>query len=119
MNAESIYNLLVRKGIDATIRTYPDAVFDPDTNKTTLGTAVDYSVKVVPPYNYIKESYKPAEMISSGKGLTGIANYNLEFIIQIGLKIIINNKEWTVVSVSPIQDNTGILYFSLNIESGN
>jgi len=118
MNAESIYNLIQRKGVDATIRTYPDASFDPDTNRTTLGTAVDYSVKVVPPYNN-REGLKAAEMISSGKGLTGIANYNLEFIIQAGLKIIIGSKEWTVIGYTEIKDNTGILFYTLEIESGS
>jgi len=124
MTPESIYNLLVRKGIDATIRTYPNAVFDSDTNKTTLGSAVDYSVKIVPPYNN-REGFKTAEMISSGSGLTGIANYNsltkgaLAFTIEPGLKIIIGSKEWTIVGITPVQDNTGILFFSLEIEAGN
>lgn len=118
MNAKSIYNLLQRKGIDATIRTYPSAIFNSDTNKTILGTAVDYSVKIVPPYRNI-EGYKPAEMISSGSGLTGIANYELDFTIQVGLKLIINGKEWTVISFTEVKDNTGILFYTLEIQSGN
>ena len=125
MNAKSIYNLLQRKGIDATVRTYPSKSFDPDFNKTTLGEATDYSVKIVPPYKYVKEEYKTTTLITWGKGLTGIANYNpstkgsLAFTIKVGLKIIINNKEWTVIGITPIQDNIGMLFYSLNIESGN
>lgn len=125
MTGKSIYNILTRKGIDATMRTYPDAEFDPDTNKTTQGEATNYAVKIVPPYRYIKEEYKTTTLISWGKGLTGIANYNpttrgsLSFTIKIGLIIIINNKTWTVISVTPIQDNTGILFYTLGIEAGN
>lgn len=125
MDAESIYNILQRKGIDAIVRTYPSKDYDPDTNKTTLGSAVDYSLKIVPPYKYIKEGFKATTLITWGKGLTGIANYNpltggsLAFSVKAGLKIIINDKEWTVMGVNPIQDNSGILYYSLNIESGN
>lgn len=125
MNAESIYNIISRKGIDATIRTYPSKSFDPDTNLTTLGTATDYSVKIVPPYKYKKAGFKVTTLVTYGKGTTGIANYNpstggvLAFSVKVGLKIIINSKEWTVISFTPIQDNTGILFYSLDIESGN
>jgi len=119
MTPESIYNLLVRKGIDATIRTYPDAEFNPDTNKTVLGNPIDYTVKIVPPYKYIKEEYRTTQLVTWGKGLTGIANYNLSFVVEVGLVIIINSKKWTVVSVTPIQDNTGILFYSLGIEAGD
>lgn len=125
MNAKSIYNILSRKGIDATIRTHPSKSFDPGTNKTILGDATDYAVKIVPPYKYIKEGYKATTLIWSGKGTTGIANYNpsdggaLAFTIKPGLVIIINSKKWTIMSYTPIQDNTGILYYSLEIEAGN
>ena len=126
MTSESIYNLLVRKGIDATIKVYSSASFDPDTNKTTRGEATDYAVKIVPPYkNYVKEGYKSTTLITYGKGLTGIANYNpstkssLSFTIKAGLIIIINNKQWAVTEITPLQDNSGILFYSLGIESGN
>lgn len=124
MNAESIYNLLQRKGIDATVRTYPSKSFDPDTNLTTLGSETDYSVKIVPPYRN-REGYKSTQLITYGKGLTGIANYNpstggaLVFSIVVGLILIINSKIWTVISMTPMQDNTGILFYSLEIEAGN
>lgn len=125
MTPKSIYNTLVRKGISATVRTYPSSTFDPDINKTTLGSATDYSVKIIPPYKWVKEAYKVSTLISYGKGLTGVANYNsatggsLAFTVKVGLIIIINNKEWTVIGVSPISDNTGVLFYSLNIEAGN
>lgn len=119
MNAKSVYNILVRKGINATVRTYPSSSFDSDTNKTTLGEATDYTVKIIPPYKYVKEGYKATTLITWGRGLTGVANYQLQFSVVVGLKLIINNKEWTVIEVIPIQDNTGILFYSLKIESGN
>lgn len=126
MTGKSIYNILVRKGIDATVRTYPSSSFDPDTNVTTLGSPTDYSVKIVPPYaKHIREGYKVMSLITYGKGLTGIANYNpatggvLAFTIKVGLKIIISNKEWTITSIAPMQDNAGILFYSLGIEAGN
>lgn len=118
MNAEEIYDIIQDLGIDAIVRTYPSATFDPDTNKTTLGSVTDYSVKIIPPYKN-KEGYKPAELITSGKGFTGIANYQLFFTIKAGLKIIIANKEWTVISYTEIKNNTGVLLYLLEIESGN
>lgn len=119
MDAESVYNVLQRKGVSATVRTYPSAVFDPATNKTTQGDATDYIVKIIPPYRYVKEGFKPTVLITYGKGLTGLANYNLNFDVKVGLKIIINNKEWTAVEISPIQDSTGIILYILKIESGS
>lgn len=116
MNAKSIYNILQRKGVTAVIRTYPFATFDPNTNKTTLGTASNISLKIIPPYKN-REGYKPAELITSGKGLTGIANYDLSFTVKAGLIIIIADKEWTVIGFTEVKNNTGILLYLLEIES--
>lgn len=118
MNAQSIYNMLVRKGVDAVARTYPSKSFNPDTNKTTLGTALNVSVKVIPPYKN-KEGYKKTELITSGKGLTGIANYNLSFTVAAGMKLIIASKEWTVTGYTEIKNASGILLYLLEIVSGN
>jgi len=124
MTPKSIYNIIQRKGIDAIIRTYPSATFGPDTNKTIQGSAVNYSIKIIPPYKN-RERYKPAVLITSGKGLTGIANYNpttgssLSFTIKAGLKLIIASKEWTVIGYTEIKNNTGILLYILEIESGD
>lgn len=117
--AKKWYDIVQRKGIDATVRTYPAATFSPDTNKTILRNVREFSIKIVPPYNYIKEGYGVTTLITSGRGLTGFANYLLSFVVKVGIKLIINDKEWTVVSITPIQDNTGILYYILEIESGN
>ena len=117
MNAQSVYNILVRKGVTATVRTFPDAEFIPGSNTTVKRTPIEYTVKVIPPYSYVKESYKPTTLITYGKGLTGIANYNLGFTVKAGLVLIINNQEWTVTGVSPIQDATGIIMYTLDIES--
>ncbi len=116
--AKKWYDLLVRKGIDATIRIYPDKSFDPDTNLTTLGYYNDYEVKVIPPYRN-REGYKPAELITSGRGLSGVANYNLRFDVEAGLKITIASKEWTVVGYTEVKDKTGILVYLLEIEAGD
>ena len=117
MNAKSVYNILVRKGVTATVRTFPDAEFVPGSNNTVKRTPTEYSVKVIPPYKYIKESFKQTTLITFGKGITGIANHNLEFTVKAGLEIIINSKKWTVTGVSPISDSTGIIMYTLNIES--
>ena len=116
--AKKWYDMIVRKGVDATIRTYPLITFDPNTNKTTLGDARDFSAKVIPPYRN-REGFKPAELITSGKGLTGIANYQRNFNIKAGLEIIISDKKWTVIGYTEVKDSTGILVYLLEIESGN
>jgi hypothetical protein len=116
MNAKSVYDMLQRKGIDATVRTYPNAEFNPSTNQTTSLEPVDHTIKIIPPYKN-KEGYKPHELITSGKGLTGIASYNLQFTVKAGLKLIISSKEWTVISYTDIKNNTGILLYLLEIES--
>jgi len=118
--AKKWYDMLQRKGIDATARVYPDASFNPSNNKTTLSHTVDFSLKIVPPYRN-REGYKPAEFITSGKGLTGIANYNLRFDVKAGLKLIIGSasKEWTVTGITEIKDRTGILLYTVEIEAGD
>lgn len=117
MTPESVYNILVRKGVTATVRAFPDVNFTPATNTVHQGDVSEYSVKVVPPYKYVKEAYKQTTLITFGKGLTGVANHNLEFEVKTGLIIVINNREWTVVSVTPISDSSGIIMYTLGIES--
>lgn len=114
----SVNNLLTRKGISATVRTYPSSSFDPDTNKTTQGAATDVTIKVIPPYKN-REGYKTDELITSGKGLTGFANLDLSFTVAAGLQIIIASKTWTVISYQEIKDSTGIIMYLCEIESGS
>lgn len=118
MTAEQIYNMLVRKGVTATARVYASKSFDSDTNTTTLGSATDQSVKIIPPYRN-REGFKPAELITSGRGFTGIANYGLNFTVQAGLILIIASKTWTTIGVQEIKDSSGILLYMLEIESGS
>jgi len=115
LSAEKLEALLQRKGLDAIVRVYPDAVFDPTTNKTTQGTKVEYNVKVIPPYKNA-EGFKKAELITVGKGWTGIANKDLAFTVKAGLILIIYNEEWIVTGFTPLSNNTGILFYLLQIE---
>lgn len=110
--------MLERKGLDAIARVYPDAVFNPTTNKTTQGTKVEYNVKIIPPYKNA-EGFKKTELITSGKGWTGIANKNLKFVVKAGLKLVIDGKEWTVMSKTSLSNKTGVLFYLMQIESGD
>jgi len=118
MDAQSVYNLLVRLGRTATVRTYPLKTFDATTQITTLGTPTDYTLKVIPPYRN-REGRNETEMITSGVGLTGIANKDLLFTVQAGIQIIVNGKTWTVTGFVPVSDKSGVLLYLLEIESGN
>ena len=82
MNAQSVYNMLVRKGVTATVRTFPDAEFIPGSNTTVKRNPIDYTVKIIPPYRYLKEGYKQTTLITYGTGITGLANYNLGFTVK-------------------------------------
>jgi len=110
--------LLERKGLDAVVRVFPDAEFDPATNKTTPGEKTEYTVKIIPPYKNA-EGFKKAELITAGKGWTGIANKDLLFTVKAGLILVIGSKEWTVTSITPLSNNTGILFYLMQIESGD
>ncbi len=118
MTAEQIYNMLVRKGVTATARVYASASFDPATNLTTPGSATDQSVKIIPPYRH-REGYNATELITSGRGFTGVANHGLTITISAGLILIIDSKTWTVTGIQEIKDSTGILLYLLEIESGS
>lgn len=118
LTTEKLAAMLERKGIDAIIRVYPDAVFDPDTNQTTQGIKVEYTVKAIPPYKNA-EGFKKTELITAGKGWTGIANKDLQFEVRAGLILIIDGKEWTVTSRTPLSNKTGVLFYLMQIESGD
>lgn len=118
LSIDKLAAMLERKGVDAIVRVYPDAVYDPTTNKTTQGAKVEYNVKVIPPYKNA-EGFKKTELITAGKGWTGIANKDLNFIVKAGLILIIDGKEWTVTSRTPISNKTGVLLYLMQIESGD
>lgn len=117
-NAEDWYNIIQELGISATVRTRPSKTFNTNTQQASIGQAVDYTVKVIPPYRN-REGYKETELISSGIGLSGIINYKLNFQVKKGIKLIINSKTWTVTGIQEISDKTGILVYILEIQSGN
>ena len=114
----SVNALLTRKGIDVIVRTFPAASFDPDTNKTTQGAATEYTIKAAAPYRN-RSGFKTDELITSGKGKTIFANLDLQFTVQAGLVLIIRGDEWTIISVTPIGDNTGIIAYECEIETGS
>ena len=118
MNAQTIDDMLASKGVTAIVTTYPSATFDPDTNTTNRGTATIDTVNAIPPYKN-KEGYKETELITSGKGLTGFANLDLSFTVAAGLLLTISSKVWTVISYQEIKDNTGILMYLCDIETGS
>ncbi|KKN70977.1 hypothetical protein LCGC14_0425790 [marine sediment metagenome] len=114
----SVNAILTRKGIDVTVRTFPSSTFDSDTNKTTLGTAVDYTIKAAAPYRN-RSGFKTDELITSGKGKTIFANLDLQFTVAAGLVMIIRGDEWSVIGFTPIGDNTGIIAYECDIETGS
>lgn len=116
ITAEKLEKLLERKGISATVRAYSSVAFDPSTSRSSR-ISTDYIVKVIPPYKNI-EKYKPATLITTGKGMTGIANKDLEFEVEVGLVLVIYNKGWTVTGFIPISNNTGVVFYLMEIESG-
>ena len=117
-SAKEWYDLIQEMGIDAVITSNPLATFNADTNIASLGEARNHQIKIIPPYKN-REGYKATELISSGKGLTGLANYQLNFEVKPGLKITIDGKEWTVIGYTEVKDRTGILIYILEIESGD
>jgi len=118
LSTDKLAAMLERKGLDAVVRVYPNAVYDPTKNKARQGTKVEYDVKIIPPYKNA-EGFKKTELITSGKGWTGIANKNLKFTVKAGLILIINGKEWTVTSRTPLSNKTGVLFYLMQIESGD
>jgi hypothetical protein len=110
-----IQELLTEYGIDGTVRTYPSKSFDAPTNTTTLGAPVDYTIKMVPPYQVVDQFN--TEFITGGKGKTGFANDSLAFTVEQGLTLIIDGVTWLVTGVSPIRTGSGIVYYELEIES--
>jgi len=118
LTVEKLNALLQRKGLDAIVRVYPDATFDPTTNRTTPGDVVEYDVKIIPPYKNL-EGYKKTELVTAGKGWTGIANKDLEFTVKAGLILVISEKIWTVTSTQPLSNKTGVLFYLMQIESGD
>lgn len=119
ITASSILEIITRLGISASIRVYPSATFDPDTNSVDEGSSSDYDVKIIPPYKNLTGYGDKTELITSGKGWTGVANDNLGFTVKSGILITIDSKVWTVINTVPLRNSLGIVAYLLEIESGN
>jgi hypothetical protein len=114
---EDITNMLDELGVDATLKTNPTAVLDPDTNRTSAGSVINTAVKAVPPYR-TKDQWGNTDLIASGEGLTGIANSGLgSVVVKPGMQIVIAGTTWTVTGVTPISDDEGVKYYQLEIKS--
>lgn len=116
ISAAEILEILDELGITASVEEYAASAFDPDTNTTALGVKTPHSIKVVPPYKNV-EGFKPAEFITSGKGLTGFANSGVTFSVVAGLRIVIDSVLWIVTGVTPVRTNAGIVYYQLEVET--
>lgn len=116
ITVEKIKNLLDKFGISAVLKDYPAATFNPSLNTVTKGTMSTVNVKAVPPYQN-REGYTKPSLVTSGTGLTGIANSDLgALVIRAGMIISINGVDWTIVGVTPIGTANGTVYFQLEIE---
>lgn len=116
MNAESVADFLERKGVDATIKVWGTETFDPTTNETTLASDVDHAVKIIPPYQVVDEFGKTT-FVTEGKGMTGLANYNLGFTLKKAQEITLSGVIWVIDNIQPLQNNEGVLCYILGIHS--
>lgn len=113
ITAIEIQEMLVKFGVVAILKSYPSAVFDQDTNRTTLGTMTQVSVRAVPPYQN-REGYTKPDLISSGRGLSGISASAAT--PKVGMKLTINGEDWSIVGMTPVGTSAGIVYYQLEIE---
>lgn len=93
--------MLAEFGKQVTFRVYPEAVYDPETGKNTIGEPADYTVKAIPPYSY-EAKYIDGDTVLAGDMQTGIAASGLEFTPKPSeTKVVIDSVEWSIVSVQP------------------
>lgn len=109
------YRLINSKGKTVTFRTYPDSVYDPTTGETTLGDAVDYQKKIIPPYPY-KAGYIDGDLIKASDMQTGIAAYGLDFTPEPSdTRVIIDSKEWKIMNVQPVYSKEQVVLYMLQL----
>jgi hypothetical protein len=116
MNAESVYNLIEKLGIEASYKDWTSEVFDPATNETTRSGEVDYDVKAIPPYEVV-DAYGNHRLIAEGKGMTGIANYSLSFVPKKSRELTIAGTIWVITSVQPLSNASGVLCYLFGVDS--
>ncbi len=111
---EDVLDIIDEMGKTVTFWVYPEADYDPTTGEGSLGEAVQYSKKVIPPYE-VDLKYIYADVAQAGDMLTGIAASGLEFTPTNGIKITIDSCIWTAVRVIPIYANEMIVLYILQL----
>jgi len=112
---ETAYRLIELQGKTVTFRLYPTAAYNPATGETSLGDAVDYQKKIIPPYPY-RSQYIDGDLVQVGDMQTGIAASGLEFVPEPStMKVILDSKEWKIVHVQPVYSKDQVVLYMLQL----
>lgn len=112
---ETAYRLIESQGKTVTFRVYPTAAYNPATGETTLGDAVDYQKKIIPPYPY-HSKYIDGDLVQAGDMQTGIAASGLEFVPGPStMKVIIDSKAWKIVDSQPVYSKEQVVLYMLQL----
>jgi len=113
ISATEVEEILEDIGVDATLKTYPAATFNPSTNKSTDGTATEVSVKAIPPYQNV-QGYGRPDLIATGKGKSGISGLVTP---KVGDYLTFGSVVWRITGVTTVQTNLGTALHVLEIEN--
>ncbi|MEN6306678.1 MAG: hypothetical protein ABFD91_02890 [Anaerohalosphaeraceae bacterium] len=112
---QKAYRLIESQGKTVTFRLYPTAAYNPATGETTLGDAVDYPRKIIPPYPY-HSKYIDGDLVQVGDMQTGVAAFGLEFVPEPStMKVIIDSKEWKIIHVQPVYSKEQVVLYMLQL----
>src|SRR3972149_4757763 len=111
LSAIKVKSLVDKYGRSATL-THTPLTYSAVTGKSTAGTLVVTTLKIIPPYPY-KESYIDGDLIKAGDMQSGVAA--LDVTPARNDKLTLGSDVWTVMSVEPLGVQDTMLVYLLQL----
>ena len=109
-----VLDIIDRLGKTVVFHNYTEEVYDPTVGERIQGNSTDYSLKVIPPYEYALK-YIDGDIIKIGDMQTGVPSSGLEFEPRQGMKVTIDEIVWQVIRTKPIYSGERIALYMLQL----
>ena len=106
--------IIERLGKTAVFMNFTEEVYDPTVGERIQGNATEYSLKVIPPYEYALK-YIDGDIVKVGDMQTGVPASGLEFTPRQGMKVTVDEIVWQIVRTNPIYSGERIALYMLQL----
>ena len=120
LTPEKVLALVTRFGVDGTFRTYPSSSYSHATGKATLGTPVDHTHKILPPFaagSGEAERYGLVDGVPEADLFTVVSSSGMSIVPVVGMELLYQSKVYSIVGITAYPYKTQILGWGLALKT--